>query len=362
MKKAVFLSVLAAMLPLTIIAQDDVYFTSSDTDDEDTDTSVSTSSSTSTYRSARSSRRSARPWYTYYSGSDRDVDEYNRRPSLSASDDDEPIVLGPGTVEALDSAESDVIAFEPVIGEYPDEPLYELNDSLAGEYGYDDVYYDEEAYYDDGYYDDDDYECTRELCRWYDCDPYWAGYYAGRASRWWYDPWYYSWYDPWYYWWYDPWYWGWYGWHGWWGYSGWLCWGWGGHHHGGWWGGRRGTSHHSRSIAGRNGSFRGGVSSDAVATSKSMASAISGRDRQNNKSFASYTRGYSSRYANSSRGGYGSSNRSRSYSGSRSSSYSGSRGGFSSGRSSFGGSRGGSFGGSRGGSFGGSRGGGSRGR
>jgi hypothetical protein len=105
------------------------------------------------------------PKNTYYSGSDRSVDEYNGRLSSTVT----PI------------------------------------DSLGVEL------------------ESDDYQYTRQLSRFDDYSPsqaYWEGYRDGRwSSPWyygrygwystWYDPWYSSWYDPWY----DPWYYdGYYGW------------------------------------------------------------------------------------------------------------------------------------------------------
>lgn len=162
------LTVLALALPLSVIAQDDLYFIPKKVP-------VKEESSTQPQRET-----------VYYSGSDRDVDEYNRR-GLSSSY--QPIVT--------DSLGNDAIDFQAGNGLYPADSTY------TG-----------------GLYDDsDDFSCTRAMSRFYDyyCyDPY---FWYWRSPYWypawnWYSPWYYSWYDPWYYSWY-PYHWhhGWGGWH-----------------------------------------------------------------------------------------------------------------------------------------------------
>lgn len=175
MKKLIFISLLAFVLPLNLAAQDDdLYFVP---------TKANVKKATDKY---------GMPKDTYYCGSSRNVDEYNRRLR--------------STVEPIDgdSTANDIISFDAVKGEFPD--------SLAS-------------------LQQDDYKCTRKMSRWddYDCrDAYWLGYTDGRFNRWYgwssfYDPWYYSgWYGGWY----DPWY---YGWHGY--YGGWYGW------YGGWYGG-----------------------------------------------------------------------------------------------------------------------------
>lgn len=134
---------------------------------------------------------------TYYIGSDRDVDEYNRHGALYSTVDS----LGNDIVDDFDAAP----------GEYPD--------SLSEDYAFDDGPVFDAA-------DENDFQYSRELNRWYGgdcacCDDFGWPYY----SRWgwpyyswwggWYSPWYYGWgwCDPWYYGWYSPWYygWGWYG-------------------------------------------------------------------------------------------------------------------------------------------------------
>ncbi len=135
------------------------------------------------------------PKDTYYSGSDRSVDDYNRRESSYE-------VIG-------DSLKSDVIDLTAEQGVYPD--------SL------------------------EDFQLTKKMTRFDDYElsdnaAFWAGYAAGRYDWGWHSPWYYSrfgwyggWYDPWYSPWYyrswyglyDPWYYGYYGWYGGW-YGGWY--------------------------------------------------------------------------------------------------------------------------------------------
>ena len=184
MKKWMFLSMVLVALPAALMAQDDdMYFAS--------DKSVKTTQQ----KPVRVSEN------TYYSGSSRSIDEYNRR-------------YGSG-YEVLPADTGDVISFAPVAGVYPD--------SVS------------------------DFQMTRQMQRWDDYVPttaYWEGYAQGQRDSWgWHSPWYYSayypWYDSWYYdpWYYDSWY---YGWHRPW-YGGYYGWGWGYPYYG-WYGG---WYHHS---------------------------------------------------------------------------------------------------------------------
>jgi len=174
MKKLILISLLIGALPLSMVAQDDdLYFVPKK--------QSAVEKVTDKY---------GLPRETYYSGSNRSVDDYNRRVS---------------SYVPIDSASSDIIDFNGELGVYPD--------SL------------------------DDYKLTRKMERFDDYSlsdnaAYWAGYQEGRHDLWWHSPWYYrtygwyNWYDPWYYssWYYgyyDPWYYGpisWYG--GW--YGGWY--------------------------------------------------------------------------------------------------------------------------------------------
>lgn len=165
MRKLIFLSVITMAIPIMSIAQDDMYFVPKKAE--------KVLKSTYEYSTSQD---------TYHSGSDRSIDEYNRRGTY---------------VTEIDSTGNDIIDFDGIAGVYPDSSqVYE-----------------------------EDYTYTRRMSRFDDyawVDPYWAGYYAGRTAGWgWYDPWlyggyYYSgwYYDPWYYSWHHPWYYGWYG-HGW---------------------------------------------------------------------------------------------------------------------------------------------------
>lgn len=294
MKKNVIASALLVAASLSATAQDDMYF-------------VPTKSNVE-----KSAVDYGMPEKTYYSGSRRSVDDYNR--------------MGPwrSTIEPIDSAGNDVVDFDAVVGVYPDSTAT-------------------------------DYECTRHMSRFDDYDwrdPYWDGYYAGRASSWYmYDPWYSPyWYDSWYGWgwpyygyysswyWYDPWYWG----------------GWYGHYYhpvyfgrAGRVGGRIGRGFTSgdfrgarggSSVANRYGS-RSSFSGSRRTTGTSRTGSFSGSRRSTNGTFSgSRSTTYSApRQSSSNSGSFGSSRSSGSFSGSRS-------GGFS------GGSRGGGFsGGSRGG-------------
>ncbi|MBR1388767.1 MAG: hypothetical protein IJ569_04005 [Prevotella sp.] len=163
MKKLLLISLLIGALPLGMAAQDDdLYFVPK---------KKSVEKVTDNYGVPRD---------TYYAGTDRSVDDYNRRSSY---------------YQDIDSTMTDVIDFDAQQGVYPD--------SLGG----------------------DDYKLTKQLSRFegYDIssnEAFWAGYNAGRYDWGWHSPWYYGrfgWYDPlyyssWYGGWYDPWYYGYYGW------------------------------------------------------------------------------------------------------------------------------------------------------
>ena len=178
MKKLILLTVVAA-LPLTLMAQDDdMYFVPSKEN------------------VAKEAKTYGMPKNVYYSGSDRSVDEYNRRMWSKA--------------EPIDSAGNDIIDFSAVRGVYPDSVVASGND---------------------------DYKYTKRLSRFEGytsaSDAYWEGYRDGRWSSPWYYSSYYPWYDSWYYW-NDPWYYGYYGyyssWYSPWYYGGyyrpWRYWGW----------------------------------------------------------------------------------------------------------------------------------------
>lgn len=151
MKKLILLSMIAVGMPIQLFAQDDMYFVPTRELAEQTE------------------REYGMPRDTYYIGSRRSVDEYNRRGSH---------------YEVIDSLGDDTIDFDGIAGVYPDST----------------------------YTEPEDYRYTRRMSRFDGYEPssdYWAGYYDG--SRLWHSPWYlngwyyapgrYSWYawsDPWY--------------------------------------------------------------------------------------------------------------------------------------------------------------------
>ncbi len=167
---------LLGMLPLTSVAQDDdMYFVPTKENE------------------AKEARSYGMPSNTYYSGSTRSVDEYNRH-------------LG-SSVMPIDSLGNDIIDFSAERGVYPDSTYQEGSSN--------------------------DYQYTRRLSRFDDYTPsdiYWEGYRDGQWSSPWYynswyawydyDPWYwnhpyyYGWYSPWHYGYYRPWRYGWYGYRG----------------------------------------------------------------------------------------------------------------------------------------------------
>ena len=171
MKKLILLTIVSAFSISLMAQDDDMYF-------------VPTKEN-----KAKEAKMYGMPQNTYYSGSNRSVDDYNRRAMIGAP---------------IDTTANDIIDFSAVRGVYPDSAY-----SLPPE--------------------NEDYALTRRMSRFDDYTPseaYWDGYRAGRWSSPWYNTWY-SWYDPWYYdsWWYwnDPFYYSsWYGWRYPWYYSSWY--------------------------------------------------------------------------------------------------------------------------------------------
>jgi uncharacterized membrane protein YgcG len=316
MKKLLLISMILGMLPMTIVAQDDdLYFVPKK----------------KTVEKVTDKDNYGMPRETYYVGSNRSVDDYNRRTFSHY----EPI--------NNDSTVSDTISFSAEKGVYP-------NDSIS----------------------DEDFELTKKMSRFEDYqltdnEAFWAGYAAGRYDWAWHSPWYYSRYG-WYSGWYDPWYysrWGWYdfGYYGW--YSPWYS-SWyyrydpwyydyyptyivgGGHY--------RSSANIGAGTIRRDGSThsnyrRGSSAYNTNRMGELRNRTVSGNARRERAS-RSDSRSYSNnaRYNNNSNnssynsGSYSSSRNSGSFSSSRSSS---SGGGFSGGGSFSGGSRGGGGGGSR---------------
>ena len=316
MKKLILISAVVGAFSLTAHAQDDMYF-------------VPKKKEVAKERVAYDMPREV-----YYSGSDRDVDEYNRRYQIV-----------PG-----DSTMGDVISFSGEEGVYPD--------SLG------------------------DYNITRKMSRWdgyTPTDAYWQGYDQGRSDEWaastWHSPWYYSSYYPWYdSYWYDPWYYGSWGWRYSWYYDPWYyhrpyySYGWGYYGYAPGWnrpvyvggyvpsrhysGGKTyaGTHNHSYGNRGRSGSWGGTSSRNSSGMRQATSAGRSNRSWSMGNSRSSVpTRSVSSGSSSSSGMSMGSS---------RSSSMGSSSSSMGSSRSSSGGSFGGSRGG--GGSLGGGRSGGRR--
>lgn len=171
MKKLVLLTILLGVLPLCMMAQDDMYFTPKKGDKEAKSVAVS-------------KVNDDKP--VYHTGSNRNVDEYNRRGKFGSYFEK----IG------TDSLGNDIIEFH--------SSAEDLSDTL-NVYPYESVQYDPE----------DDYVYSRRM-NWFD-DFYWydpwyyrySGYNPYFYGRWgyWYDPWYYSWYG------YDPLFYGWGGWY-----------------------------------------------------------------------------------------------------------------------------------------------------
>ncbi|MCR5131080.1 MAG: hypothetical protein K6C10_06435 [Prevotella sp.] len=341
MKKIFLFFVLMTAMPASMMAQDDdLYFTPSKNKAEKT-----------TVDKRKDSSINDKP--AYYVGSNRDVDEYNRRGKFRSSFQK----IG------VDSLGNDIIEFQAGTGIYPDSTYVDT------------MWVSQEQ----NLQEDEDYKYSRRMSRW-------DGYYG------WYDPWYYGhwgyrWYDPWYYDWYDPWYYGYYGW----GYYGWNRWGWydpwyyrygwydpwyygwGGYYYGGGYGGYSngiaGTGNHGagnygsprgtfngRSHSYSNGTF-GGSRAGTFGSRTSTASRSNGSIRVNSRNSSGTYSNSNGNFGGSRSSGYSGSSSRGSYSApSRSSSSSGYSGG---GGGTFGGSRssGGGGGGGRsgGGGFGGRR-------
>lgn len=177
MKRYILLSLLAGWFFGSMSAQDDMYFAPKK------DSKVAKSKVESIDSDDN----------TYYSGSTRDVDEYNRYGKYNSYYQ----TLG------TDSLGDDIIDFQAGNGIYGEEAAAAKDTIFVRII-------------------DDDYACSRMLSRWdgywwYDpwfygtwYSPYWRSRYWYAGWYGWYDPWYYGWYDPWYYGWYRPWYYGYY--------------------------------------------------------------------------------------------------------------------------------------------------------
>ena len=208
MKKILILLLMAQTVPASLLAQDDdLYFVPK----EEKEIKKVRTLPAVTNRD------------TYYCGSNRDVDEYNRRPVRRMRN--RLVKVG------VDSLGNDVFKFVPAGDTLLNDSSIERGQGRSIEPG--------------GYDEGDDYRCTRRMQRFdgyggggmdYDeyCYSYNNGYnrgYVDGLTSWnigigWYDPWWYSsrcygwsgwynsfyfgWHGPWYGGWYDPWFSGWY--------------------------------------------------------------------------------------------------------------------------------------------------------
>ncbi|MDY4629519.1 MAG: hypothetical protein SO440_11525 [Prevotella sp.] len=315
MKRTFILLALVASMPLTMNAQDDMYFVPTKKNVE------------------KSKKDYGMPKDTYYSGSNRSVDDYNRRHTECWENQ-----LKDGSqVVAIDSLGNEIATVNVKKGK-------SKHDSILN----------------------DDYKYTRMMEMWdgYQCsNAYWRGYNDGRFNRWYgwssyYDPWYYSswygpyslWYDPWFYGyggWYDPWFYGYAGWYG--GWHPYYDWGWHGHYYPVYGGG--GGRHWTSSVE-RFKDNRFSRTSSTRISGSGISRGIANRDRTNSLGTRSINRNTASRRFGNSQGDIRnvSSNRNTSYNNNSSSFNSSRSSSFSSGGgSSFssGGSR--SFGGGGGG-------------
>ena len=319
MKRTFILLALVASMPLTMNAQDDMYFVPTKKNVE------------------KSKKDYGMPKDTYYSGSNRSVDDYNRRHTECWENQ-----LKDGSqVVAIDSLGNEIATVNVKKGK-------SKHDSILN----------------------DDYKYTRMMEMWdgYQCsNAYWRGYNDGRFNRWYgwssyYDPWYYSswygpyslWYDPWFYgyggWyggWYDPWFYGYAGWYG--GWHPYYDWGWHGHYYPVYGGG--GGRHWTSSVE-RFKDNRFSRTSSTRINGSGISRGIANRDRSNSLGTRSINRNTASRRFGNSQGDI------RNVSSSRNTSYTNNSSSFNSTRSSSFSSGGGSSfssGGSR--SFGGGGGG-----
>lgn len=159
------MSLVALALPLGMQAQDDLYF-------------VPTKANVD-----KSADMMGMPKDTYYSGSRRSIDDYNRRRG--------------SLVQPLDSAGNDIIDFDGRMGVYPDsttaieQPDYQYTRRMSK---FDDYQWRESESYRAGYR-------AGRVSSWYWDDPfYWDYPYYGYYSSWYWDyPYYGGWYHPWYY-------------------------------------------------------------------------------------------------------------------------------------------------------------------
>jgi len=271
MKKVIMSLFLLGALPLTMMAQDDdMYFVPSKES------------------KAKDAYEYGLPSRTYYAGSSRSVDEYNRR-TISAA-------------VPSDSVGNDIIDFSAVRGVYPD--------SVAPA---------EQS---------EDYQLTRRMSRFDDYTPsqaYWEGYHDGRwSSPWFYNSWY-SWYDyDYWYWnnpyyyssyygWYSPWYYRYYGY-----YRPWYYGYYGGYYGPIWYSGSvRTTPHQGRRVTYRNNNRNFGHTNNTRTTYDNNRSFGSNRTTTNSGSFGGGARSGGGGFSGGGGGGARTSSGGRSFGGRR---------------------------------------------
>ncbi len=264
MKKFILISVLAGVLPLSLMAQDDdLYFT------------PKKDAATNSYNK-----------YDNYSGSNRNVDEYNRHAKFWSH------YQKIGT----DNKGNDIIQFTQGNGLYPDSTY--IDTTFVGNY------------YSQMANNDDDYRYSQRMSRWDGFyDPEYYSWSYGFGPYWGYGPrWRYGFYDPFYDPWYDPWYSGYYGYYGYpYGYGGWYSPWYSGYYGYPYYGGGyvsysgpTGTRNHSFINGGNSGSFAQGTFGGSRAINGSRSSGFNG---SNNRSFGNQNN--SSRFGGSRAIGFG---------------------------------------------------------
>ena len=314
MKKLTLSLLLFGVFSLSAMAQDDLYFIPGKTVEKAKVTSLEkTKKSTAQEQRSATSRSSYeviddKP--VYHSGSNREVDEYNRHGKFGSY----------FTKIGTDSLGNDIIEFHTSADNVID--TLSIYPGTKIEYNVDEDYaYSRRLSRFDDYYWYDPW-----LYSYYGFGPYWR-YRYGFYNPW-YDPWYYgynTWYDPWFYGygWYDPWYRSYY--YGW-NYPYYYSWNYG--YYGGWsapvitynYHSNRvsGTSHHG--VAGRPGTTVASQGNYGGYRGNGQTTRAYNRSNNNNGTGAhfgnnrTYSNSYGGTYSNTSRGNYSNGTRSTTYS------------------------------------------------
>lgn len=206
MKKTIFTTLAAMLLPLTMMAQDDMYFTP---------TKAEVKAAKEARKKDREAEIARRKAYeqargVYYSGLNKTDDEYNRRVSHR---DFKPVAINDTILASTDSIASDIIEFPAGNASRMEKGVYPTADEARVDTVYKYIVMD-----------DDDYRYSRLLSR-YDDFYFRYAFHDPFYNPWYYNPWYYGprwsynyyawsgWYDPWFapwygpgWGWYDPWY------------------------------------------------------------------------------------------------------------------------------------------------------------